>query len=63
MSQMESTILRSKMPIEIEESEEITVLGQRGIWANKAEQAGWTGNTNESLFKSYHTHTHTPASN
>ncbi len=32
------------MPIEIQETEEITVIGQRGIWANRDEEAQWEGN-------------------
>lgn len=39
---MESVILKSSDPIEIE-GEEITVNGQRGIWANRMESAGWRG--------------------
>ena len=37
LSSVEQAILRSQVPIEINESEEITVNGQRGVWANKAE--------------------------
>ncbi|RMZ99412.1 hypothetical protein BpHYR1_046756, partial [Brachionus plicatilis] len=37
LSEIEQAILRSSDPISVNESEEITVNGQRGIWANKAE--------------------------
>ncbi len=37
ISQIEQAILRSQNPIEIQESEEITVNGHRGVWANKSE--------------------------
>ncbi len=30
-------------PIQVEETEEVTVLGQRGIWANKSEVVNWKG--------------------
>lgn len=43
LSQVELAILRSTNPIEVTESEEITVLGQRGLWTNKNEVLGWTG--------------------
>ena len=43
LSQMETAILRSQIPIEINETEEITVLGERGIWANKDEVVQWQG--------------------
>ena len=43
LSEVESSILRSTMPIEINETEEITVLGQRGVWANKSEAINWKG--------------------
>jgi hypothetical protein len=36
-------ILRSINPIEIGETEEITVLGQKGIWSNKQEINLWKG--------------------
>lgn len=38
LSEIESAILRStETPIHLEETEELTVLGERGIWANKSE--------------------------
>jgi hypothetical protein len=38
LSEIESAILRSsETPIPIDETEELTVLGQRGIWANRSE--------------------------
>lgn len=43
LSAIEAAILRSSVPIEINETEEITVNGQRGIWANKSEVVGWQG--------------------
>lgn len=43
LSEVEQAILRSNVPVEINESEEITVLGQKGIWANKAEVINWKG--------------------
>ncbi|RNA41359.1 hypothetical protein BpHYR1_043584 [Brachionus plicatilis] len=43
ISEIEQAIIRSQAPIQIDESEEITVLGQRGIWANKQEVINWNG--------------------
>jgi hypothetical protein len=43
LSAIEAAILRSTVPIDINETEEITVLGQRGIWANKSEVVNWRG--------------------
>ena len=43
LSGIEAAILRSSNPIDISESEEISVLGERGIWANKAEVNAWSG--------------------
>lgn len=43
LSQVEVAILRSTVPIDINETEEITVNGQRGIWANKSEVVNWRG--------------------
>lgn len=43
LSEIESAILRSIHPIELNEYEEITVNGERGIWANRAEVAQWRG--------------------
>jgi len=43
LSQVEQAILRSNVPIDINETEEITVNGQRGIWANKQEVVNWRG--------------------
>ena len=43
-SRIEAAILRSSAPIDIgSESEEISVNGERGLWANKAEVAEWRG--------------------
>jgi hypothetical protein len=43
LSDVEQAILRSNVPVELTENEEITVLGQRGIWANRAEVVNWRG--------------------
>jgi len=43
ISQLEAAILRATVPIEINETEEITVNGERGIYANKAEIVAWRG--------------------
>ncbi len=43
LSSVEAAILRSTIPIDIVETEEITVNGQRGIWANRAETINWKG--------------------
>jgi hypothetical protein len=43
LSQVELAILRSVRPIEVTETEEITVLGNRGLWTNRSEVLGWTG--------------------
>lgn len=37
LSEIETAILRSSVPINLNETEEITVNGQRGIWANRSE--------------------------
>lgn len=43
LSDVELAILKSAVPINLPESEEISVLGHRGIWANKAEVVNWRG--------------------
>jgi hypothetical protein len=43
LSDMEAAILRSSSPIHINSTEEITVNGERGIWANKNEELNWRG--------------------
>jgi hypothetical protein len=43
LSKIEQMILRSTQPIEVSETEEITVIGQRGVWMNKAEVNAWRG--------------------
>ena len=43
LSDVEAAILRSTVPIVINETEEITALGQTGIWANKSEIINWKG--------------------
>lgn len=43
LSEIETAILRSLQPIELNEFEEITVNGERGIWANRAEVTQWRG--------------------
>lgn len=40
-SEIESAIMKSNDPIEIRESDEISALGQRGIWVNKTESLNW----------------------
>lgn len=40
---IEKEILRSRSPIELKDCEEISVLGERGIWANKSEILNWSG--------------------
>ena len=37
LSEIEASILRSTVPITVNETEEISVIGQRGIWANRSE--------------------------
>lgn len=43
LSDVELAILKSAVPINLPDSEEISVLGHRGIWANKAEVINWRG--------------------
>jgi hypothetical protein len=43
LSEIEQLILRATNPVEISESEELTVLGQRGLWINRAEVNAWRG--------------------
>jgi len=43
LSDVEAAILRSSEPVNLNELDEIEVLGQRGIWANKAEVLNWRG--------------------
>jgi len=43
LSQIEQAILRASNPLEVSESEELTVIGQRGIWLNKQEVNAWRG--------------------
>ena len=42
-NRIEQTILKSNVPINITENEEITVLGQRGVWTNRSEVLNWKG--------------------
>ena len=51
LSQIELSILRSKNPIEITETEEINVIGQRGVWMNRAEVNAWRGDLAISEYK------------
>lgn len=46
LSQIELSILRSLNPIEVSETEEISVLGNRGVWVNKEEVLNWRGEIN-----------------
>ena len=41
LSPIEQAILRSNVPIELDETEEISALGVNGIWANKTENINW----------------------
>jgi len=44
LSEIEAAVLRSvDAPIQVNETEELTVLGQRGIWSNKSEVVNWRG--------------------
>jgi hypothetical protein len=43
LSDVELSILKSAVPINLPESDEISVLGHRGIWANKQEVVNWRG--------------------
>jgi len=43
LSAVEAAILRSTVPIDINDVEEINIHGQRGIWANKSESMNWKG--------------------
>lgn len=43
LSAFEQSLLKANIPIELNETEEITVHGQRGIWANKQEVVNWKG--------------------
>jgi len=42
-SQIEAAIMNATRPFEISETETITVAGQTGIWANRAEVSAWRG--------------------
>jgi hypothetical protein len=44
LDDIESAILRSTVPMDLNETEEITVNGERGIWANRNEVTNWRGN-------------------
>jgi hypothetical protein len=43
LTDIEAAILRSHVPIDVNETEEIVVNGERGIWTNKAENLNWKG--------------------
>lgn len=43
LSNLEQEILNSSAPIDIKDGEDITVLGHRGVWVNKAEVVNWKG--------------------
>jgi len=53
LSQVKQANLRSSNPIEISETEKLTVLGQRVIWLNRAEVNAWTGDIS---INEYRTH-------
>jgi hypothetical protein len=42
-SEVEAAILRANIPLDLNESEEITVNGERGVWVNKNETSNWKG--------------------
>jgi hypothetical protein len=42
-SQIEAAIMNATRPFEVSETETITVAGQTGVWANRAEVAAWRG--------------------
>ena len=48
---IEKAILKSSVPINVNETEEINVLGQRGIWVNKTEVLNWRGQIPLSEYK------------
>ena len=51
LSQIEQSILRADNPIEVSETEELTVLGQRGLWVNKQEVNAWRGDISISEYR------------
>ena len=51
LSQVEVAILRSLNPIEIHETEEITVHGERGVWCNRMEVEKWKGDMDISAYE------------
>lgn len=53
VSSVEQAILKAHVPIEITESDEITVNGERGIYANKHEVASWKGKIKKLLIKNF----------
>ncbi len=53
LSQIEQAILRSSEPISTTETEELTVIGQRGIWLNKLEASSWRGDFPIEQYKIY----------
>lgn len=52
-SEIEQAILRASNPLEITETEELTVLGQRGIWMNRMEVNGWRGDLSIEQYQIY----------
>jgi len=43
VSEIEQAIIRAQDPLEIRETEEINIQGQRGLWANRTEVINWRG--------------------
>jgi hypothetical protein len=43
LNEIEASIIRSINPIEINETSQITVHGQTGIWCNKHQCQNWNG--------------------
>jgi hypothetical protein len=43
ISELEQQLLRAQVPLEVNETEEITVNGERGLWVNRNEVINWKG--------------------
>lgn len=43
LSEFEKMILGSTMPVHVAESQEVSVLGERGVWTNREEVMKWKG--------------------
>lgn len=51
LNDFETSILRATQPIEISDDDEITVLGEKGIWVNKKEAKDWKGSVDLSDYQ------------